>query len=32
MSTPVLSVRKLVKRFGGVAAVDDLSLDVQARE
>ena len=29
---PVLSVRNLVKRFGGLTAVDDVSLDVSAGE
>ncbi len=29
---PVLSVRNLVKRFGGLTAVDDVSLDIHAGE
>lgn len=32
MSEPILSVRNLSKVFGGVQAVDDVSLDVRARE
>ncbi len=32
MSEPLLSVSRLFKRFGGVSATDDLSLDVRAGE
>lgn len=32
MSEPVLSIRGLVKRFGGLTAVDDVSLDVAPGE
>lgn len=32
MSEPLLSVRGLTKRFGGVRAVDDVDLDVQRHE
>jgi branched-chain amino acid transport system ATP-binding protein len=32
MSEPILSVRNLSKAFGGVHAVEDVSLDVQVRE
>ena len=30
--TPILSIRGLAKRFGGVAAVSGIDLDVAARE
>lgn len=32
MSEPVLSVRHLVKRFGGLTAVDDVSFDIAPGE
>ena len=32
MTTPVLSVRRLAKAFGGIRAVDDVSFDVGAGE
>ena len=30
MSDPLLSARQLTKRFGGLAAVNDVSVDLQA--
>ncbi|HNH25331.1 MAG TPA: ABC transporter ATP-binding protein, partial [Accumulibacter sp.] len=30
--TPLLSVERLTMRFGGLLAIDDLSLDVAARQ
>lgn len=32
MAEPVLAIRNLVKRFGGLIATDDLTLDVRAHE
>lgn len=32
MSEPVLSIRNMVKRFGGLTAVNDVSLDINAGE
>ena len=32
MSEPVLSIRNMVKRFGGLTAVNDVSLDIHAGE
>lgn len=32
MSTPILQVKNLAKRFGGVTAVNDISIDVMAQE
>ncbi len=32
MSEPVLSIRNLVKRFGGLTAVNDVSLDINPGE
>lgn len=32
MSTPILSIRNMVKRFGGLVAVNDVSLDINPGE
>ena len=32
VTSPILSVERLTMRFGGLAAIDDLSLDVRSEE